>query len=459
MVACQDDRDGAPWDPARIHVELEIAKHPLAGTDALVGMDRGHGFTEGDVARFLTIGPDDTDEAFVGRHGGASRNQLGRFAYLALRRDRDPDKGFTILTRTSTDGPVTWIRVTPRALAQQQDLPNGKFPADATELGRYRNYRGRFSAVVIPNPQIRTNDELERELAPYLPRKPELCGTILIGGNRFVPPPLASGAIVKPEGVALEAYLERAEHGMRSGVYLVDLTTGFRVGFCPALVAHLPYPLGRPDLAGDIFLPGLLGQQETTRSGLRAKFLRSKTWERFADLLRVHVTGAATALLDDAGAVGSSEIGRLLSTDIRDLFRKTYGDPDLSDPPPDGITPPPSPPGPPRGPRGKYGPQSPGPRVRKPHYFALKIGGETWWIGVTRDDANLFAVAKDGERKIAMVNTAYDITPKARPAAAEHALLGLLWAIAREKHPFETTDAQRFVAERRRELRKAEEKK
>jgi hypothetical protein len=457
MVACQTDRNGGGWDPSRIAVELDImARHPLVGDDALVCMDHGHGFTKGDFDRFLTVGPDAIDDELVGRHGGASQKQLGRFAYFALRRDIGPDLGFIILTRTSTEGPVRWFEVTPRAIKAQK-IPHGTLAPDASELGRHQNPTGRFSIVVIPHPRFRSNDELRDELAPYLPRKRELCGTIIIGGKPFDPPPLASGAIVKPPKVDLEAYLERVERGTSGGIWLVDLTTGFRVGFCPSLNAHLPYPLGRPDLGGDIFLPGLLAEQDTSRGGLRAEFLKGRTWQRFADLLIAHVVEQAKGLLDESDVVSTSSMGRLLSGELADLFRRTYGDPDLSNPP-DGC-------GGFGGSRGgggghggghgggggKRGPRDPN-REGKKHYVPLPIGGETWWVGITRDDVNLFAKADDGERKVVWLNAAYDVLPEGRSAQREHAMLGLLWAIARARSPFETKVAQQFVTERRREL-------
>lgn len=451
MVACMRGEDA--WDPSRINVETEIvARHPLTGSDALVSMDAGSGFTPGDIKRFCSVGTK-VDEVNATRHGGAAQKRIGRLACFALMRELTADSSLFLLTRTSQDGPLTLVEMSPRAL-EQRKLPTREVAPDATELGRYRNYRGRLSIFVIPEPVIRTNDELRDEIAPHLPRKPECCGTIKIGGKPFTPPPLASVLVVTPSGMELEAYLERVEQGTRGGIWLADLKTGFRVGFCPSLTAHLPYPLGRTDLSGDIFLPGLLAQQDTSRGGLRGTFMGrpdrpTKAWERIIALLLEHVTQPARGLLDEADVVGGTSIGRLISGEIADLLRRTYGDPDGTPPNINGIVC--GPRGGRRGGGGGGGGGSGGPSgPKKPRTVPIKVGDETWWVGVTRDDPNLFAVA-DPDSKTIMVNGAYDVIPKAKAARMEHTLLVLFGAVGKAKNPYDTAAAQRFVAERRRE--------
>lgn len=450
MVACMRGEDA--WDPSRIHVQAEIvARHPLTGTDALVIMDAGSGFTQGDVKRFGAVGTK-VDEVNATRHGGAAQKRIGRLACFALMRELTADSTFYLFTRTSQDGPLTLVEISPRML-EERKLPTREIAPDAKELGGYRNYRGHLSIFVIPEPAIRSNDELMSELTPHLPRKPELCGTIRIGGKLFTPQPLASGVVVAPPGGELEAYLELVTQGTRGGIRLVDLATGFRVGFCPSLTVHLPYPLGRTDLGGDILLPGLLGQQDTSRGGLRGSFMGrpdrpTKTWHRIVDLLTAHVVTPARGLLEDSDVVGQSPIGRLITDDIAALLRDTYGDPD--------GTPPTAPGqngiggggggGGHGGGGGKGGPHGP----RKPRLVPIRIGDETWWVGTTRDDPNVFAAA-DTDSKTIMVNAAYDVVPRAKLARMEHTLLGLFGAVAKAKSPYDVTTAQRFVTERRRE--------
>lgn len=450
MVACMRGDDDS-WDPSRIHIHAEIvARHPLTGTDALVCMDAGSGFTPGDVKRFCTVGTM-VDEVDATRHGGAAQKRIGRLACLALMRECRADSAFYLLTRTSQDGPLTLVEVSPRLLEEGELRPR-EIPPDATELGRYRNYRGRLSVFIIPTPVIRTNEELREEVAWYLPRKAELCGEITIGGKLFVPPPLASTVHIQPPDVALEAHLEHIAHGTRGGIWLADRTTGLRVGFCPTLTAHLPYPLGRTDLAGDILLPGLLAQQDTSRGGLRGSFMGrpdrpTKEWKRIATLLLAHVAQPARGLLDDADVVDGSSIGRLIVNDIADLLRRTFGEPDDIPTSMNGII---------CGPGGRRGgggggggsggrPSGP----RKPRTIRVKIGDESWAVEVTTDAQDLFAVA-DPDSRILKVNVAYNVFPSHKAARIEHTLLGLFGAVGSAKHPHDTAASQRFVVDLRR---------
>lgn len=452
MVACMRDED--EWDPSRIHVEVEVVgRHPLTGSDALVSMDAGSGFTPGDIKRFCSVGTK-VDEVSPTRHGGAAQKRIGRLACFALMRELTADSTFYLLTRTSQDGPLTLVEISPRLIERGELLPREVAP-DATELGRYRNYRGRVSAFIIPQPKFRSNDELCAELAPYLPRKRELCGTIVVGGKPFDPPPLADAVSITPTGVELEAYLVRVEQGTRGGIWLADLKTGFRVGFCPSLTAYLPYPIGRTDLSGDIFLPGLLAQQDTSRAGLRGPFLGrldrpTKAWERIVTLLLAHVAQPARGLLDDADVVGGTSIGRLISGDVAELLVRTYGKPDGTPPSINGVI---------CGPSGRHhdgpsGPRKPHPHgpsgPKKPRAVPIKIGDETWWVGVARDEPSLFAVA-DPDAHTIMVNSAYDVIPRSKSARMEHTLLALFGTVGKAKNPYDTAAAQRFVAERRRE--------
>ena len=453
-VACMRGDDD--WDPKRIAVDLAVVqRHPLTGGRVLMITDHGSGFTKADIERFCVIGSDGEGST---RHGGAAQKRVGRFALLALSRRERTDRMFIILTRTSATGPVTMVEITPTALTAARVQPQ-RLAVDAKELGTLANHRGSFSAIIIPDPVFVTNEELQTAIAPYLPRKGDDCGATTIGGKPFVPPPLANAIALKPPRAPnVEAYLARSPKGTSGGIWLVDATTGFRVGFGPNVGARLPYPLARPDLEGDIFLPGLLAQQDTSRGGLAHRFLASKAWQRLHDLLVAEVCESARGLLEEDDVIERSSVGRTLAG-FRDLFIRAFGAPkggdlDIDAPPPPGIGPR-NPKDPPPGPRPPRGPATGGGGPHKRRSFRWNIGNREWIITSTRDDPDVFAVARlqpDGATGIVYTNNAYDLHPRAKGANEEHVLLQLLAAVARADHPYDAAAAAKLVAEWRRTL-------
>lgn len=446
-----------PWTPSRIRIEINVVRrHPLTGGSALVFFDAGSGFTDADIERFCTVSANPDQST---RFGGASQKRIGRFAILALcDRENPNDREFWILTRTSRNGPVKCVDV--GALLRTGETTERLLEPDAKELDAYRNYDGSFSAIVVPDPVFRSNDELRKAVALKLPRKPEFCGRTLIGGKVFTPPPLAGGVVVAEPDIDIEAYLNRAAKGTAGGIWLVDRTTGFRAGFCPSLAGRLPYPLARPDLEGDIFLPGLLAKQGTARGGLSARFLATKEWQHLCDLMQAHVVMSARGLLEDDDVIERSPIGRLLADDIQSIFVDAFGKPeddgadeDDGIPSPDGKPPKPPHPRPPGGGPGGGGGGGgkPKPRLRT---LRWKIGDRTWKFATTQDEPLVFGTAILGANGVGTVyvNHDYKISPRGKHARIEHHVLQILHTVAIALHPGVSADARQFVAEMRDKL-------
>lgn len=457
--ACMVNDDD--WDPSRIVVDIAYHKHhPLTAGPALTVTDRGRGFTEADIRRFCQVGGDGA----AARHGGAGQKGIGRFAVLALRRNHDNgSQGFSICTRTAAKGLVSLLTMTPDLLGERH-VRNERIESDATELGPLQNTAGKFSCIVIPDPVLRSHNEIADAVGFRLPRKQELCGQTTIGGKLFTPPPLESAFMHPITGTGIEVFLGHVTHDVQhGGIWLADATTGLRVAYAPNLSVYLPYPLGRHDLTGDIFVPDLLGHQDTSRGGLRKQFLQSAKWRKVVDLLRAEVVPGARGLLEDADVVGGSPLGDLIAGEIRELFAQTWGLPEGTPPNLEGLTvlgpQPPKPGGSPHGPRGPGGGGGGGGKPPpKPVLVGLKIGDQTYWIGNTKDDPLRFAVVRDPTQHIILVNRDYGVLPKSREARSEHSMLQLLGVIGETQYPRESDLAMRFATERRRELLEAKKR-
>ncbi|MDO8463553.1 MAG: hypothetical protein Q7S96_04795 [bacterium] len=466
MVACMGGGTQELWEPSRIHVELSIEKrHAFTGESALVCFDSGTGFTQADFDRFCSLGAK-RREGKRGRYRGASDKGIGRTAAFALRRDRySYDTGFTVFTRTSVSGRVTCWRITPTAATTPPGALPQSFEPDALELGAYAGHRGRFSCIVVDNPVFGSHNELRDAVAPWLPRKRDRCGTLLIGGKKFVPPPLVSALVIAVPDTAIEAYLERVPDpaSERSGIWLVDAETGFRVGFCPALGRHLPYPLGRPDLRGDIFVPGLLEQQDTSRSGLHDMFLRGKAWRKIADLLQAEVAPQAQALLEDADIMAGSKVAEVITHDIRAAFEHAWGKATASPPirNPEGLGGNGGSGGGGSGDGGSGGGGSGGggsggggsrDRKQGSRIIPLNVGDQTWFFGSTRAAPHVFAVIGNSEDHLILLNTCYGILPTGKAALLEHLTMSMLAAVGQAQHPWNSEEASEFVGKHRHAL-------
>ncbi|OGL66955.1 hypothetical protein A2856_00445 [Candidatus Uhrbacteria bacterium RIFCSPHIGHO2_01_FULL_63_20] len=465
---------GDAWIPNKARVEVLLARdHPMnPGGSTLVVLDHGSGFTQKSLELWCNIGQSLEDmQGGAGSHAGASQKRIGRFAALALNRrcaeHRDPNAGFHIFTRTTPKGRVRRIGMIPAEIEKDQGIRLTEIDGDAPELGSLRGHVGSFTAVVIPEPVFETVDEIRAELAWFLPRKQDRTFNITVGGSPLPAPPLSDKVThVQEDGGAIEAYLDRFDTSERTsgGIWLCDAETGLRVAHAPRLHSCLPSILCRHDLTGDIFIPGLLANQDTSRSSLTKEFVRSDAWKKAFLYLTAHVVPKAASLLDDT-EVDTSPIDKLVR-DIADQSLKIYGKPDpIPGPPWEWIVPPPPPPNPPGPPRGKLPggkppsgsdeededeeddpPPGPEPKIRR-----IKIGDKTYVLARLRLSELIWAEVDQVNPAVILINSGtYAAMPKEARAQGEHFLLMLLSAVARGEHPDDSLAAAEFVASHRR---------
>lgn len=473
LCACMPSED--QWNPSSTYVELWLTRdHPLAPKSwATVCLDKGSGFTEPKIKKFCNLGGDDPEP--MGTHSGAAQKQIGRLAYFALNRritvERKPDSGFFILTRTSSSGPVSLIEITPYKLRFGGIIPR-QLPPDASELWKFKNIKGSFTAIVIPNSVIENSNEIREALQWYLPRRKNKAVKILVDGKPLEAPPLASQT-VSHDGI--EAYLEKVGTPImgKTGLWLTDAETGLRCAFCPDMGGYVPDPLARSDLDGDIFIPGLLKQQHPSRIGLNPNFLKSPTWKKeiFLVLYR-KVAPFAKELIGNALYIDASEPNGRRLKDFSDMFETAWGLPSIkgSDltrdtsgpirrrPPrinrpvgPGGGNPPPS--GNTRPPNGGSGDgEGDGTRTRG---LAWRIGDREYYVQNMPSAAVLVYAEVSESGEMITINPDYTFQGLSRLIMDEHCLQHVLNAVARHILPHDTGNALVTAEQFRRELQDA----
>ena len=341
-VACMSSPD--EWKPEKVKIEIVISKsHPLAkGGEALIILDHGRGFTDDDIRRFCSIGPSMERVASRSskRHGADEKN-IGRFAALSLNRklrvNKDQNEGFFVLTRTSEHGKIRKISVIPSILEITKGFPSTTIESHSNDLKDVPMPKGPFSAIVIPHPMITSHQEITEALLWKLPRKKSLMfGSFKIGGKEISPPELRGKLNHVQEDGPIEVYLDiTKENDRNGGIWLTDATTGFRILKCSTLgLKHLPAPFWDHKLSGDIIVPGLLSNQDTSRSGLKADFLASKEWREFCLYLQLNIKKDAEALLGEQIGFGNDDLSRTIDGIIK-MFSDSYGDANPTDLSPD----------------------------------------------------------------------------------------------------------------------------
>lgn len=461
VVACMPNDS---WKPKVGRVEILLVRnHPMNPKGmTLVVLDHGSGFTQPKIKLFCDIGQSLVDLATgSGSHGGAAQKRIGRWAALALNRgcaeDRNPETGFYVFTRTASAGPVRQVSMIPSEIERNQGLQHVEIDPSSTELGPQRNIKGSFTAVVIPNPVFNTAEEICEALRWFLPRKPDLMFDLQVDGKPMTPPPLAGKVVLVQDQVGgVEVYVDKVEHpeAGTGGIWFADAETGLRVAHAPRLLQHLPSVLCRSDLTGDIFIPGLLGHQDTSRSTLTPRFLRTPTWKKHVLYLSGQVVPRVNALLGEAETFGQSPIDRMARS-IAERAAAIYGKPDdVTGPlwPKEGK---PSddddtdegggggarPPGPPRAPRGP----------RKSRVLPIRIGEKTYVLSRMQLSKLLLADVSPVNPSVIHLNSAdYEAMPKGSAAQQEHFLLMLLTAVGRAEHPDDPRAVSDFVGEHRR---------
>lgn len=469
VVACMP---GTEWVPGTGHVEIDIIpNHPLAPKSrALVILDHGSGITEPSIKRYCHLGAalDDTQVAY----SGAAQKRIGRFAAYALNRDcmehGDVSTGFYILTRTSNDGPVTYVAMIPEEIEQEQGVTPQIKSGTCTELGPYKGIKGSFTAIVIPNPVFSSLEEIREALKYRLPRKPQQAFKLLVGGKILHPPKLESGVTCANDTLGIQVFVDKlVKKDEEGGIWLVDAHTGLRVAKAASLgTQFIPNPFFRPDLVGDIFIPNLLVNQDTSRSSLSPRFLRSKEWKKVTAYLVGQVAPLLKALLGDEDTFGKDAISKIVSQ-LADDFTKAFGPPDKS------IV------GPtiesdynPTGNQGTGGSGSngsgkgsgghggggggkptgtPGGTQTKKRLIPVKIGDKTYLLGAKSDDDRILATV-DVKGQVIWVNHHYSGLPSTQAARRQHFVDMLLQAVGAYYHKSSPHNAMLMVGELARQI-------
>jgi len=457
--------DGVVWDPTNAQVEIWLVyNHPLAPKCwALIIKDCGSGFTVPRVKQYLEIGPQEVDTKHrPACHCGGSQNRIGKFAGLGLNkrcRDRKSmTEGFYILTRTSSSGPVTMVEITPQVIADQNPKPVYINP-DATELASYKNIKGSFTIIVIPNAVFTSADEIRETLKWCLPRKKNLAIKTFVDGVLLEAPPLAN---IKIDAGPFEAHLGRPKvtQAKSTGIWLCDAASGLRCALASGLVGYLPYPLARPDLEGDIFIPGLLARQDTSRTTLDDAYLNDEDetheWEKICAVLEAKIAPEARKLLGDDDVVDPANPANKTLYYLTDWMRDCWGEVethggDLTEPDPNKPKPkpkskpgqiplPPKPPGPPGTSNG---------RVRG---IGRKIGDEDYYFQVMSTQDPMLYAEVGIKGKVIFINPSYAIVLNHAKMDMEHKLECILGAVARYRFPNSAEDAYRYAAQLRQEM-------
>ena len=451
-VACMPDEN--KWEPKRAHVEIQLLSRHVFSPDAkvLFIMDKGSGITDEKKEKFQVYGKDDQRTA---EFAGASQKRLGRFSAFALidtDRNRPDLHTFYVLTRTADHGPVKRIRVNGSEITTNGS-PVVEIPPDAPELGPYRGIKGSFTIVAIPNPVYTTHAEIAEDLRWRLPRSMDRQVTTLIGGERLTPPPLAQQKVTTKDG---KAFIEKCEEDEPdSGMWLTDLVTGFR---CAKVsnIREMFYVLQDSGLRGDIFIPDLLKNQDTSRSGLSDSFLRSIEWDNHKRQIGTRIVPIAKQLLgqDRTNPFSTTTVAEDFES-IVDVCEEIWGAVEYIDGGPLDLRVPPGskPPGPPRPPPkqpggggggggGSHPPKGPGcGEIQKGHRKSviLPIDGRRYKMSITPNmPPTLYARVvpcigiPDVDSQLE-INSSYQGYPSSKGAKREHVIASIFLAVACER--------------------------
>lgn len=433
------------WDPSSVRIDISIVpNHPLAsrGDSALIVLDYGRGMTDADLERYFKyLGPSPKASRKDGGFSGASQKGIGRFAALALSEQSDHDDcPYYVLSRTQEDGPVRYIKVTPDLLCRAPGIEVNRFISpSATEMGPLKNsINGSFTAVIIPTPALKTHAEVEDAIKWYLPREPDKMCRLTVGGKPMLPPPLPSGAgavTAMSQDQYYRAYIgpSNGNGGSEGGVWFCDGETGFRVASCQDWHLRgkgLPDVFWYPELAGDIFVPGLLDKQDTARSSLEKDFTKTREWKKLCQFLSINVEPRLTDLIEqnpiegDAaeaveGVISLFEEAWGLPPEITSTREKKSGTTKTKTKTGGGV-----------GGGGGGGNRGP----RKPRYQRINVRGEVFelFLGRSLDEFVFAEVNHQNPRQIELnVRGSYQAFPKGKQAQLEHSLMQVLMAIAR----------------------------
>lgn len=333
-VACMRDADKL-WEPHKIKLEIKLVEnHPLSpGSKCLIILDHGKGFTQPNIVRFCQIGPSFERRQSVNGNGiGASQKGIGRFAAFGLNRkiavENDYSANFYILTRTQSEGQVRLVTANGN---NSKGVRANFVDSDGVEMSHLEGIKGSFTAILIPDSVVTSYDEIRKALLNRLPRKKNLLWEVVIDGKKLIPPSLENRVTHKQQNGGIEVYIDVIEEKTsdEGGLWLSDALTGTRVVHTSQLgYRYLPDPFWHRTLKGEIFIPNLLRNQNTSRVGLTTEFLKSAEWRQTTSYLSLHVKEAVESLLSTEVAFGNDPLSRTLD-EIIDVCNDVFGPPDL----------------------------------------------------------------------------------------------------------------------------------
>jgi hypothetical protein len=310
-----------------------LDNHPLSSTGkTMIFLDNGEGLTEPSKKRFLSLGPETRERISQGRF---DQKRIGRIA--ALRLLNDQSQGFFFLTSTSSTGDVQMLHVTPAGLSKQEVYETTIPRDDVQTAGLCPD--SSFAMVVLPNVIKKVQDltALREELKWFIPRDNKGPNFELrIGGKTLVAPPIPDTVSVCEEGI--EGFFAKDASAGSMGIRLCDAESRTMVARAIRMPDKVPYPFGRPEINGDVFIPGLLANQDAARAGLSPDFLGSDTWLDIQRILLDHFSAKLRVLLGDEGTFGKTPARQALKSVLEGIFQ-TWGSPDKEVEAPAGMAP------------------------------------------------------------------------------------------------------------------------
>jgi len=345
-------------------VQIQLVQgHPLCPKDlALLVTDSGTGLTEVSLERYLTVGGDDDTTT-----GLMDQKRIGRIAAFALMKREHQAAGYWVLSSTSATGQVMMMNVSPQALAQQE-LQMRDIPRDDIHLGG-RCPEGSFTTILIPHvmPQMRDLNRIRTALQWNVPRYTSEGGIqILVGDEEMVPPSLPRELVIhwqartntarvfsgrealeiesplslNPDPDDIIGFFAKTDEVERRGIRFNDATTRTRVAQALKMIVSVPFPFGKTELDGDLFMGGIIRQQDTARTGFSPEFLASDEWKGAVQAFIEHFVKPLARLIGDDVVLRDDPLGRVMRQ-LVEAFRNVFGAPDRATRIPDGIQPPP----------------------------------------------------------------------------------------------------------------------
>ena len=446
------------WDPTKPDIEIHlVSNHPLCSEDkTLIILDHGRGFNEPGLQRFCDIGKSREELARRqhGYHHGASHKGIGRWAAPSLNEEAlagNWDTGFYIFTRNQASGKVTMITLIPNQIEKTQEIPIKEIDPDNTDLGKLlKGIKGSFTAIVIPFSAYHSAKDIVQDLRWRLPRKRNLLFKVRVNGEVISTPQLASELTITDTASTVECYLQKSEQpemqGPETGIWLCDAATGFRVTSLAriASLSAVPDPLWSPRLSGDIFIPNLLVNQDTSRTGLKQQYLRSAAWKKAISFMYNQVAPQARDLLGDEEGSGVSEMDRTMQELVAQIHA-VFGKPQITGPPgPPGPPKPPTPPGPPQPPKTRRIVNGTPRNRQHAESQPVKIEGEIYYLATSPLDQDLLAEVDYQSGNRLFINSQYQKFPRSKQAKNQHILEEVFGAIGGHRFAASSRDARKF---------------